>query len=146
MNIRDIACASAMSEEELAGPDFLPCRELSKDEIEQQIDFWASAAERAYKEAGFDACESNHATCHQGNTFLSRIWNKRTDEYGPQSFENRTRFLRRCVEEAKKRTGPNFAVHVLMNASEYNNPEATTLEEEVVSRRDLLSMPSVKVL
>jgi 2,4-dienoyl-CoA reductase (NADPH2) len=128
MKIRDIACASAMTEEELPGPDFLPCRALTKDEIEQQIDHWASAAERAFK-AGFDACEINHATCHQGNTFLSRIWNKRSDEYGPQSYENRTRFLRRCVEEAKKRTGPNFAVHVLMNAAEYNNPKATTLEE-----------------
>jgi 2,4-dienoyl-CoA reductase (NADPH2) len=128
MKVRDVACASAMTEEELPGPDFLPCRELTKEEIEIQIDLWASAAERAYK-AGFDACEINHATCHQGNTFLSRIWNKRTDEYGPQSYENRTRFLRRCVEEAKKRTGPNFAVHVLMNAAEYNNPKATTLEE-----------------
>jgi 2,4-dienoyl-CoA reductase (NADPH2) len=130
MKIRDIACASAMTREELPGPDFLPCRELTKDEIEQQIDHWAAAAERAQK-AGFDACEINHATCHQGNTFLSRIWNKRTDEYGPQSYENRTRFLRRCVEEAKRRTGDAFAVHVLMNAAEYNNPKATTLEEGV---------------
>jgi NADPH-dependent 2,4-dienoyl-CoA reductase/sulfur reductase-like enzyme len=60
---------------------------------------------------------------------LSRIWNKRTDEYGAQNYENRTRFLRRCVEEAKKRTGPNFAVHVIMNGVEYNHPLATTLEE-----------------
>jgi 2,4-dienoyl-CoA reductase (NADPH2) len=126
--IRDVKCASAMTDEELPGPDFLPCREMTKDEIEEQIDIWASAAERAYR-AGFDACEINHGTAHQGNTFLSRIWNKRTDQYGPQSYENRTRFLRRCVEEAKRRTGPNFAVHVIMNAVEYNHPRATTLEE-----------------
>ncbi len=128
MKIRDIKCASAMTEAELPGPDFLPCREMTKDEIEEQIDLWAAAAERAYR-AGFDACEINHATAHQGNTFLSRIWNKRTDEYGCQNFENRTRFLRRCVEEAKKRTGPNFAVHVLINVVEYNHPLATTIEE-----------------
>jgi len=134
MSIREIKCASAMTEEELPGPDFLPCRELTIEEIEEQIDLWASAAERAYR-AGFDACEINHATCHQGNTFLSRIWNKRTDEYGPQNFENRTRFLRRCIEEAKKRTGPNFAVHVIMNAVEYNHPLATTLEEGVEMAR-----------
>jgi 2,4-dienoyl-CoA reductase (NADPH2) len=126
--IRDVKCASAMTEEELPGPDFLPCREMTLEEIDEQVDIWAAAAERAYR-AGFDACEINHATCHQGNTFLSRIWNKRTDEYGPQSYENRTRFLCRCVEEAKKRTGDNFAVHVIMNASEYNHPLATTLEE-----------------
>jgi 2,4-dienoyl-CoA reductase (NADPH2) len=119
-----------MSEEELPGPDFLPCREMTQDEIEEQIDIWASAAKRAYQ-AGFDACEINHATAHQGNTFLSRIWNKRTDEYGPQNYENRTRFLRRCIEEAKKRTGDNFAVHVIMNGVEYNHPRGTTLEEGV---------------
>ena len=126
--IRDVKCASAMTDEELPGPDFLPCREMTKAEIEEQIDIWASAAERACR-AGFDACEINHGTAHQGNTFMSRIWNKRTDEYGPQNYENRTRFLRRCVEESKRRCGPDFAVHVIMNAVEYNHPRATTLEE-----------------
>lgn len=128
MKIRDVKVASAMTESELPGPDFLPCRAMTRDEIEEQIDLWASAAERAYK-AGFDACEINHGTCHQGATFLSRVWNKRDDEYGPQSYENRTRFLRRCIEEAKRRTGPNFAVHTLFNIVEYNHPLAITLEE-----------------
>ena len=126
--IRDVKCASAMTQEELPGPDFLPCRAMTKQEIEDQVDLWAAAAERAFR-AGFDAAEINHGTCHQGNTFLSRIWNKRDDEYGPQSYENRTRFLRDIVTEAKRRCGPTFAVHVLMNAAEYNHPLATTLDE-----------------
>ncbi len=126
--IRDVKCASTLTQEELPGPDFLPCRAMTKQEIEDQIDLWASAAERA-RRAGFDACELNHGTCHQGNTFLSRIWNRREDEYGPQSYENRTRYLRSIVAEAKRRCGPTFAVHVLMNAAEYNHPLATTLEE-----------------
>jgi len=128
MKIRDIKCASAMTEEELPGPDFLPCRAMSKAEVEDQIDQWASAAERAYK-AGFDACEINHGTAHQGNTFLSRIWNKRDDEYGAQNYENRTRFLRNIIMEAKRRCGPTFAVHTLFNIVEYNHPLATTMEE-----------------
>ena len=127
-NIRDVKCASTLTQEELPGPDFLPCRAMTKQEIEDQIDLWAAAAERAHR-AGFDACEINHGTCHQGNTFLSRIWNRRDDEYGPQSYENRTRFVREIVMEAKRRCGPTFAVHVLMNAAEYNHPLATTLEE-----------------
>jgi 2,4-dienoyl-CoA reductase (NADPH2) len=126
--IRDIKCPSALTQEELPGPDFLPCRAMTKAEIEEQIDRWAAAAERAYK-AGFDACEINHGTCHQGNTFMSRIWNRRDDEYGPQSYENRTRFIRNIITEAKRRCGPNFAIHVLMNVAEYNHPLATTLEE-----------------
>ena len=103
---------------------------MTKQELEDQIDLWASAAERAWK-AGFDACEINHATAHQGNTFLSRIWNKREDEYGPQNYENRTRFIRDIIVEAKRRCGPGFAVHAIINAAEYNHPLATTLEEGV---------------
>ena len=110
MSISDIKCASAMTEEELPGPDFLPCRAMTKQELEDQIDLWASAAERACK-AGFDACEINHATAHQGNTFLSRIWNKREDEYGPQNYENRTRFIRNIIVEAKRRCGPGLRRH-----------------------------------
>jgi 2,4-dienoyl-CoA reductase (NADPH2) len=128
--IRDIKCPSTLTADELPGPDFLPCRAMTKQEIEDQIDLWASAAERAFK-AGFDACEINHGTCHQGNTFLSRIWNRRDDEYGPQSYENRTRFIRNIITEAKRRCGPTFAVHCLINAAEYNHPLATTLEEGV---------------
>jgi 2,4-dienoyl-CoA reductase-like NADH-dependent reductase (Old Yellow Enzyme family)/thioredoxin reductase len=128
--LRDVIGPSTMTPDQLPGPDFLPCREMTRDEIEQQVDFWASAAERAYK-AGFDACEINHGTCHQGATFMSRIWNRRDDEYGCQNFENRTRFLRRCIEEAKKRTGSEFAVHTLFNILETNHPLATTLEEGV---------------
>ena len=130
MKIRDVKCASAMTDEELPGPDFLPCRAMTKQELQDQIDLWASAAERAWK-AGFDACEINHATAHQGNTFLSRIWNKRDDEYGPQSYENRTRFICDIIKEAKRRCGPDFAVTAIINAAEYNHPLATTLEEGV---------------
>jgi 2,4-dienoyl-CoA reductase (NADPH2) len=128
--IRDIKCPSTLTADELPGPDFLPCRAMTKQEIEDQIDLWASAAERAFK-AGFDACEINHGTCHQGNTFLSRIWNRRDDEYGAQSYENRTRFIRNIITETKRRCGPTFAVHCLINAAEYNHPLATTLEEGV---------------
>jgi 2,4-dienoyl-CoA reductase (NADPH2) len=126
--VRDIKCASTLTQEQLPGPDFLPCRAMAKQEIEDMVDIWAKAAERA-KKAGFDACELNHGTCHQGNTFLSRVWNHRDDEYGPQSFENRTRFLRSIVSEVKRRNGPDFAVHVLMNAAEFNHPLATTIDE-----------------
>ena len=126
--IRDIKAASTLTQEELPGPDFLPCREMTKAEIEDQIDSWASATERAHK-AGFDACEINHGTAHQGNSFLSRIWNKREDEYGSQSYESRTRFLRDIITEAKRRCGPGFAVHTLFNIVEYNHPLATTMDE-----------------
>jgi 2,4-dienoyl-CoA reductase (NADPH2) len=125
---RDTKCASALTQEELPGPDFAECRAMTRAEIDEQIEIWVNAAIRVWK-AGFDAVEINHGTCHQGNTFLSRVWNRRDDEFGPQSFENRTRFLRTIVQEAKRRTSPKFAVTVLMNIAEFRHPLATTIEE-----------------
>jgi 2,4-dienoyl-CoA reductase (NADPH2) len=126
---RNTRCSSNFSEDELPGRnDFASCRAMTREEIEEQIDLWASAVVRVQK-AGFDAVELNNGTCHLGNTFLSRVWNRRDDEYGPQSFENRTRFLRRIIAEARRRTGPEFTITVLMNMAEYNHERGTTVAE-----------------
>jgi hypothetical protein len=95
-----------MTEEELPGPDFLPSREMTRDELEEQINLWAGAAERAYR-AGFDACEFNHGTAHQGNTFLSGYGTSALMNMVPQSFET-GQVLRRCREE-QETTGQDFA-------------------------------------
>jgi len=127
---RDTRAASALTKEELPGPDFAIPRAMTHDEIKGYVNIWAAAAERAYK-AGFDGCEINGGTCHQINTFLSRIWNKRQDEYGPQNLENRARFMVEIIQEAKRRCGPDFTVTCLINIREYNHPLATTMEEGV---------------
>jgi 2,4-dienoyl-CoA reductase (NADPH2) len=128
--IRDTKAASALTKEELPGPGFAVPRGMSHDEVLGYIDIWAKAAERAAK-AGFDGVEINGGTCHQINTFLSRVWNKRDDEYGPQSIENRARFMGDIVREIKKRLGKDFPVTVLLNIAEYRHPLGTTLEEGV---------------
>ena len=127
---RDTKASSALTKEELPGPDFAIPRAMSHDEIKEYVDIWAKAAERAAK-AGFDGCEINGGTCHQINTFLSRIWNKRDDEYGPQSLENRARFMSEILREVKNRCGPDFTVTCLINIREYNHPKATTIPEGV---------------
>ena len=125
---RDTKAPSTMTKDMLPGPDFVECREMTRDEIEEMIEIWVSAALRVYK-AGFDGVEINHGTVHQGAMFMSRVWNRRTDEFGPQSYENRTRFLRECISRTKKRSSGNFAVTCLMNGIEFRNPKGTTLEE-----------------
>ena len=127
---RDTKAASALTQEELPGPDFAVPRGLSHDEVLEYIDIWAKAAERAAK-AGFDGVEINGGTCHQINTFLSRIFNKRDDEYGCQTLENRSRFICDIVREIKKRIGKDFAVTCLINIAEYGHEKATTMEEGV---------------
>jgi len=127
---RDTKAPSTFKKEELPGPDFAECRAMTRDEIEEMIEIWISAALRVWK-AGFDAVEINHGTVHQGASFLSRVWNRREDEFGSQNFENRTRFLRRIVQGVKERTRGEFGVTVLMNIAEFRNPRATSIEEGV---------------
>jgi 2,4-dienoyl-CoA reductase (NADPH2) len=127
---RDTKAPSTFKKEELPGPDFAECRAMTRDEIEDMIEIWISAALRVFK-AGFDAVEINHGTVHQGASFLSRVWNRREDEFGSRNFENRTRFLRRIVQGVKERTHGKFGVTVLMNIAEFRNPRATSIEEGV---------------
>jgi 2,4-dienoyl-CoA reductase (NADPH2) len=127
---RDTKAASALTEEELPGPGFAVPRAMRHEEVLEYVDIWAKAAERAAK-AGYDGVEINGGTCHQINTFLSRIWNKREDDYGPQTLENRARFMSEIVREIKKRLGQDFPVTCLINIVEYRHPLGTTIEEGV---------------
>jgi len=127
---RDTKAASALTLEELPGPAFDVPRAMSLEEVHGYVDIWAKAAERAAK-AGYDGVEINGGTCHQINTFFSRIWNRREDEYGPQTLENRARFMCDIVREIKKRLGSDYPVTVLMNIVEYGHPRATTIPEGV---------------
>jgi len=127
---RDTKAASALTKEELPGPGFDVPRGLSHAEVLEYIDIWVKAAERAAK-AGYDGVEINGGTCHQINTFLSRVWNKREDEYGYKTLENRARFMGDIVREIKKRLGQDFPVTCLINIVEYRHEKGTTLEEGV---------------
>jgi 2,4-dienoyl-CoA reductase (NADPH2) len=133
---RDTKAASALTLEELPGPGFAVPRGMSHDEVLGYVDIWAKAAERAAK-AGYDGVEINGGTCHQINTFLSRVWNRRDDEYGPQTIENRARFMGDIVREIKKRLGKDFPVTCLINIVEYRHPKGTTIEEGVQIARYL---------
>jgi 2,4-dienoyl-CoA reductase (NADPH2) len=103
-------------------------RGMTVAEIEDIIDKFASTAERA-KKAGFDGVEVNCGTGHLVNSFISRIWNRRQDEYGCQNLENRTRFAVKIIKEIKRRLGPDFAVSALINVIELGHEMGTTIEE-----------------
>jgi 2,4-dienoyl-CoA reductase (NADPH2) len=111
--------ASAISRGVLGG-EHLPMetpRALSIPEIEDVIDKFAGTAVRAQK-AGFDGVEVNASSNHLLTTFLSRIWNRRQDEYGNQSLEKRARIVVEIIREIKKRTGPQFPVITTINGIE----------------------------
>ncbi len=110
--------------------DEKPPHVLTIDEIEELVDRFASGTARL-QAAGWDGIEINAAADHLFHGFLSRFWNKRDDKYGPQSMENRTRFIVDVIKEIKRRCGQDFPVQILMNAIEVGLPgdEALSIED-----------------
>ena len=119
---------SALNQEELPSDAWVPGKELTIGEIHELIDIFAKAAERA-KKAGYDGVEINGSFYHLINGFLSRFWNRRQDEYGCGSLENRARFYVEIIREVKRRCGKDYPVATNINAVEYGLKNGTTLEE-----------------
>ena len=68
--------------------------------------------------AQFDAVTLHAAHGYLIAQFLSRLNNKRTDQYGG-SLENRCRFLLEIIEKCKGAVGANFPIMVRISADEY---------------------------
>lgn len=97
-------CSSALRKDELPGPDFVETAEMSLAEIEEVIEMFIKAAERAFK-AGFDGVEVNAGTCTLPSSFLSRVFNRRQDHYGSSSLENRVQFLTQDLDAGGQACG-----------------------------------------
>jgi 2,4-dienoyl-CoA reductase (NADPH2) len=126
--------ASALTKSELPKQQFDVPRELTIPEIQDIVAKFAAGAVRAQK-AGFDGIELNAATTHLLNSFLSRAWNKRQDQYGIGNLENRARIIVEIIREVKKAAGAKFAITALINAGEYNLRNGITPEESRVFAR-----------
>jgi len=90
---------------------------LPKKMTEPDIEEMARAHGRAValaREAGFDAVEIHAGHGYLISQFLSPYTNRRGDNFGG-SLENRARFLRMVMAEAKKAAGKNIAVLVKTN-------------------------------
>ena len=110
--------------------------DMTLDEIHQLQQDSANFA-KTLQDLGFDAVEINAAGNNIGQSFFSRMRNARDDEYGPQSFENRARFVCEMVQQIKEACGADFPVQVLINGIEENDSTLgdstlmTTVEENL---------------
>lgn len=111
-------------------PLFAVAKELTISEIKDLIEKYAQAALRV-KKAGFDGVEIHMAHYALVNAFLSRIQNKRQDEYGGQNLENRARFAIEILRRTRELVGRDWVVGVRMSAKEWGHPLGTTLEEAI---------------
>jgi len=129
--------ASSIPNELSPIPRFNVPREITIPELEDMVDLFASTAER-FKKAGLDGTEVNGACNHLLNNFLSRAWNKRTDEYGTQTLENRTRLFVNIIKEIKRRNGKDWPIIALINAMEVDLKDGITIEESRQFARKLV--------
>lgn len=108
--------------------------QYSIEEVREWVQVIIGIAEQLHGD-GFDAFELNFAANNVGQSFLSRARNDRTDEYGAQSLENRTRFAVEVIQGIKEACGKDFIVQVLINGIEANDKSLgadslyTSLEE-----------------
>jgi 2,4-dienoyl-CoA reductase (NADPH2) len=106
----------------------VPTRGVTIDEMEKMKADYIEAAARAQK-AGFDGVECHSANGYFLLSFLSRAWNYRTDQYGPQSMENRTRLHCEIITAIRERCGKDFVIGVRINGQEFGHPNAITPAE-----------------
>jgi len=125
------ATASALDESRHPLPGSDPTRELSLSEVEDVIVKFVDASERALK-AGFNGVEIHAAHHYLLNTFLSRAWNKRGDNYGGQNLENRARIVVEIIKKTKERLGADFPVGVRLNGKEWGHSEGISPGESQV--------------
>jgi 2,4-dienoyl-CoA reductase-like NADH-dependent reductase (Old Yellow Enzyme family) len=116
------------------GKGFAAPEELSADRILTIKQAFTTAAERAYA-AGFQIIEVHAAHGYLVHQFLSPLSNRRTDAYGG-SFDNRTRFLRECVEAIRGALPDHCPLFVRISATDWTDG-GWDLEQSIELSRSL---------
>ncbi len=113
--------ASTLEEDELPipAPEGRPTHGLTLDEVHEAEQKIYEAAVRLWK-AGFDGVEVHGAHGYYLNSFLSPIWNKRTDEYSFQPVENRVRIMVNIFNKIRETCGPDFLIGTRINGIEFS--------------------------
>lgn len=102
-------------------------RELTAEEIEKIIEQFAEAARRA-QEGGCDAVQLHCAHMHHMlGSFLSPLYNKRTDQYGG-SLEGRLKLSLEVIRRIRSKVGPGFPILIRISGDEFL-PGGQTIEE-----------------
>lgn len=105
-----------------------PARAMTQADIDRTIEKHAAAAWRA-RQAGFDGVEVHAGHSYLINSFLSRAWNRRDDDYGAQSLGNRARLGVEIIRAIRSRVGSDFILGMRVNGQEWGHPQGTLPEE-----------------
>lgn len=98
-------------------PHELP-KELTIEEIKEIEELFAKSAKIAVK-SNYDFIEVHAAHGYLVHEFLSPIANKRKDEYGCDTYENRTRFLKEILVKVRKAVPKDMPLFVRLSCVDY---------------------------
>jgi 2,4-dienoyl-CoA reductase-like NADH-dependent reductase (Old Yellow Enzyme family)/thioredoxin reductase len=96
-------------------PMEIDCNLLSLGELQTFIADYAKAARNVLKADG-DMVLIHGAHCQLPALLFSKVFNRRTDQYGPQSFENRCRFAVEVLDAIRKEVGDKLAIEYRISA------------------------------
>lgn len=116
------------SDKPIAGTDYV-IKGASLETIKEAVKAFGDAAKRAV-EAGYDAIEFHAGHNYTPHSFLSKAFNKRTDEYGG-SFENRSRFLLECIESIRNNIPKDMPLFMRIDAHDDYLEDGLTIEEVI---------------
>ena len=103
-------------------------RALSSEEIYDIVEAFGEAAGRAMA-AGFDGVQIHGAHGYLISQFLSRLANKRTDEWGG-NLENRMRLLLEVYDAISSRVGDSIPVMLKINCDDFS-PNGFAIKDSV---------------
>ena len=112
-----------------AGPSYSPSgdrgvykdietKAMTKEDILRIQDYFVQGAIRA-KKAGFDGIEIHGGHLHLVSSFFSKVFNRRTDEYGG-SDENRARFLIEIIKKIREAIGNDMIISAKIDCVDEN--------------------------
>jgi 2,4-dienoyl-CoA reductase-like NADH-dependent reductase (Old Yellow Enzyme family)/thioredoxin reductase len=96
-------------------PMEIDCNLLSVGELQGFIADYAKAARNVLK-AEADMVLIHGAHCQLPALLFSKVFNRRTDQYGPQSFENRCRFAVEILDAIRAEVGDKLAIEYRISA------------------------------
>jgi 2,4-dienoyl-CoA reductase-like NADH-dependent reductase (Old Yellow Enzyme family)/thioredoxin reductase len=91
--------------------------DMTKEEIKGIIKAFADAAERC-KKGGFDLVMIHAGHGHVIANFMSPTFNKRQDEYGCDTIENRCRFPAEIIDAVRRHIGDDMAIELRVSGDE----------------------------
>jgi 2,4-dienoyl-CoA reductase-like NADH-dependent reductase (Old Yellow Enzyme family)/thioredoxin reductase len=122
-------------------PMEIDCNLLSVRELQDFVADYARAARNVLKAEG-DMVLIHGAHCQLPALLFSKVFNRRTDQYGPQTFENRCRFAVEILDAIRAEVGDKLAIEYRISAVDMvpGSPDIEEVIEFVQAIQDRIDL------